>query len=105
MRYALVILFCLMSAGAVRAESAFSAFLETLWPRAQQIGVSRKVFDAGLRGLEPDLTLPDLDIPGRPASPPPGQADFVQTPGQYLRESSFDRLAARAKLTGKRTPL
>ena len=97
MRYALVILLCLMSAGAVRAEPAFSAFLETLWPRAQQIGVSRKVFDAGLRGLEPDLTLPDLDIPGRPASSPAGQAEFVQTPGQYLRESSFDRLASRGR--------
>lgn len=80
-----------------RADSAFNAFLETLWPRAQQIGVSRVVFDAGVRGLEPDLTLPDLDIPGRPASPPPGQAEFVQTPGQYLRETSFDRLAARGR--------
>jgi lytic murein transglycosylase len=80
-----------------RSDQAFSAFLESLWPRAQQFGVSRPVFDVATRGLEPDLTLPDLDIPGRPEKAPPGQAEFVQTPSQYLRESSFDRLAARGR--------
>ncbi len=95
MRYALVILVCLTFVDAARADQAFNVFLESLWPRAQQIGVSRAVFDSAIRGLKPDLMLPDLDIPGRPATPPPGQAEFVQTPGQYLRESSFDRLAAR----------
>ncbi|MGZ9060275.1 MAG: lytic murein transglycosylase, partial [Burkholderiaceae bacterium] len=80
-----------------RADAAFNAFLEQLWPRAQQIGISRSVFEAATRGLEPDLTLPDLDIPGRPEKAPPGQAEFVQTPGQYLREASFDRLATRGK--------
>jgi lytic murein transglycosylase len=80
-----------------RADAAFTAFLEQLWPRAQQFGISRSVFDAATRGLEPDLTLPDLDIPGRPEKAPPGQAEFVQTPGQYLREASFDRLAARGR--------
>ena len=97
MRYALVIFLCLMFSGTARADAAFSAFLETLWPRAQQMGVSRAVFEASTRGLEPDLSLPDLDIPGRPQKPPPGQAEFVQTPSQYLRESSFDRLAARGR--------
>lgn len=101
MRYVLVILLGLTFADAARADPTFSAFLETLWPRAQQMGVSRAMFDAGIRGLEPDLTLPDLDIPGRPASPPPGQAEFVQTPGQYLRESSFDRLASRGRDLGQ----
>lgn len=80
-----------------RADAAFNAFLESLWPRAQQMGVSRAVFDASTRGLEPDLSLPDLELPGRPQKPPPGQAEFVQTPSQYLRESSFDRLAARGR--------
>jgi lytic murein transglycosylase len=80
-----------------RADAAFTAFLEQLWPRAQQFGISRSVFDAATRGLEPDLTLPDLDIPGRPEKAPPGQAEFVQTPGQYLREASLDRLAARGR--------
>lgn len=86
-----------LSANQVRADSNFDRFLESQWPAARELGVSRATFDAATRGLEPDLSLPDLAIPGRPASPPPGQAEFVQTPGQYLREPTFDRLAARGK--------
>ena len=87
----------LLAPNQARADSAFNAFLESLWPRAHQFGISRPIFDAAIHGLEPDLTLPDLDIPGRPQKPPPGQAEFVQTPSQYLREKSFDRLAARGR--------
>ncbi|MEX0590772.1 MAG: lytic murein transglycosylase, partial [Xanthobacteraceae bacterium] len=47
------------------AQSSFEQFIQSLWPQAQQLGVSRKTFDAAMRGLEPDLSLPDLDIPGR----------------------------------------
>ena len=93
----IVLIVALIAPNQSRADAAFTAFLEQLWPRAQQVGVSRSVFDAAIRGLEPDLTLPDLDIPGRPQKAPPGQAEFVQTPGQYLREASFDRLAARGR--------
>ena len=74
-----------------------SQFLETVWPAAQQLGVSRATFDAATRGLEPDLTLQDLAIPGRPEQPTSGQAEFVLTPSQYLKESSFDRLAAEGR--------
>ncbi|MGB7033897.1 MAG: lytic murein transglycosylase, partial [Xanthobacteraceae bacterium] len=42
------------------ADAAFTAFLQTLWPQAASLGVSRATFDAATRGLEPDLTLPDL---------------------------------------------
>src|SRR5262249_17887088 len=49
------------------------------------------------RGLEPDLSLPDLVVPGRPERAPPGQPEFVQTPADYLKESSFDRLAREAR--------
>lgn len=97
MRYALAILACLTLAGAARADQAFDAFLQSTWPAAQALGVSRNVFDKATRGLEPDLSLPDIAIPGRPEKAPPGQAEFVQTPGQYLREPTFDRLAARGK--------
>ena len=79
------------------ADAGFDRFLESLWPRAQQLGVSRATFEAATRGLEPDYSLPDLAIPGRPEKPPPGQPEFVQTPGQYLREKTFDRLAARGQ--------
>ncbi|HEV2956357.1 MAG TPA: lytic murein transglycosylase [Xanthobacteraceae bacterium] len=80
-----------------RADEAFQQFLQSLWPEVQKIGIARATFDAATRGLEPDLTLPDLDVPGRPERPPPGQPEFVQTPAGYLRESSFERLAARGR--------
>jgi len=76
------------------ADSAFQSFLQSTWPDAQKLGVSRATFDTAIRGLEPDLTLPGLAIPGRPEKQPQ-QAEFVQTPGQYLRESNFARLAAQ----------
>jgi lytic murein transglycosylase len=68
-----------------------------LWPEAQARGVTRPVFDQATRGLEPDLTLPDLVIPGRPQRASPGQAEFVLTPADYLKESSFDRLSAHGR--------
>ena len=81
---------------AYAGDAAFDAFLRSTWPDAQALGVSRAVFDAAVRGLEPDLSLPDLDIPGR-ISPPPAQPEFVQTPSQYLREAAFQNLAAQGQ--------
>lgn len=86
----------IFGANHARADSAFNRFLESQWPPAQALGVSRATFDAAVRGLKPDLSLPDLEIPGR-ADKPPAQPEFVQTPAQYLRESSFDRLAAHGR--------
>ena len=51
------------------ADPAFQVWLQSLWPQAQQLGVSRTTFDAVTRGLEPDLTLPELVLPGRPEKP------------------------------------
>jgi len=79
------------------AEPAFQRWLESLWPQAQAMGISRKTFDSAIRGVEPDLTLPDLEVPGRPGRPPPGQAEFVQTPADYIKEANIARLAAQAK--------
>ena len=56
--------------------------------------VSRATFDAETRGLEPDYKLPDLILPGRPATGAPSQAEFVQVPADYLKEASIARLAA-----------
>ena len=50
-----------------------------------------------MQGIEPDLKLPDLDLPGRKGEPPRGQAEFVQTPGDYIREGTIARLAERGK--------
>jgi lytic murein transglycosylase len=79
------------------ADDAFAAWLQTLWPQAQALGVSRATFDAATRGLEPDLTLPDLVLPGQPEKPPPGQAEFVETPADYLKEPALNRLAAQGR--------
>ncbi len=79
------------------ADTAFTAFLQSLWPQAQALGVTRVTFDAATRGLEPDLTLPDLVLPGRPQKPPPGQAEFVETPADYLKEPVIERLAAQGR--------
>ncbi len=76
-----------------RADAAFQAWLQSVWPAAQQFGISRATFDLATRGLEPDLSLPDLVLPGRPEKTQPGQPEFVQTPADYLKESTFERLA------------
>lgn len=74
------------------ADAAFQEWVQSLWPEAQSLGVTRATFDGATKGLEPDLSLPDLAVPGR-VQTPPGQPEFVQTPADYLKESSFDRLA------------
>jgi lytic murein transglycosylase len=78
------------------AAETFPQFLQSTWPDAQKLGVSRATFDAAIKGLQPDLTLPDLEIPGR-TEKSPSQPEFVLTPSQYLKESTFQRLAAQGK--------
>jgi lytic murein transglycosylase len=83
----------LRTAPAAAADPAFTQWVGALWPAAQSMGISRATFDLATRGLEPDLTLPDLDLPGKPGVQTPGQAEFVQTPADYIREASIARLA------------
>jgi lytic murein transglycosylase len=90
------LLVSILIAPAARADSAFQNFLQSLWPEAQKLGVSRATFDSTTRGLEPDLSLPDLALPGRPEKQPQ-QPEFVQTPADYVREMAIARLAARGK--------
>ena len=80
-----------------RAEAAFQAFLQSLWPQAQALGVSRATFDRATHGLEPDLSLPDLVLPNRPEKPQKGQAEFVLTPADYLKEPMIAGLAAQGR--------
>src|SRR5215468_159039 len=88
------------------ADAAFERWLASLWPEAQAMGVSRTTFEAATRGLEPDFSLPDLAIPGRPEAPQPGQPEFVRTPADYLRETTISRLAAKgAKLHDQYRPV
>jgi lytic murein transglycosylase len=78
---------------AFAADAAFTQFIASLWPEAQAQGVSRATFDAETRGLEPDYKLPDLILPGRPATGAPSQAEFVQVPADYIKEASIAKLA------------
>ena len=96
MRLFLAIIAALPAASSFAADSAFQQWLAQQWPAAQALGVSRATFDSATRGLEPDLSLTDLAIPGQ-TEKAPRQPEFVQTPSQYLRESSFDRLATRGR--------
>lgn len=79
------------------ADAGFTAFVASVWPEARQAGVSRKTFDDVTRGLEPDYKLPDLALPGRPATGAPSQAEFVQVPADYVKEASIARLAAEGQ--------
>ena len=92
---AVLALMCL-SASVARADPAFDSFLQSTRADAQKLGVSRSTFDAAIKNLEPDLSLPDLLIPGKPDTAPP-QAEFVLTPSQYLKESTFTRLTAKGR--------
>jgi lytic murein transglycosylase len=90
---------------ACAADAAFAQFIASLWPEAQAAGVSRGAFDSETRGLEPDYKLPDLILPGRPATGAPAQAEFVQVPADYIREASIARLAAEGqRLMGQYRP-
>lgn len=79
------------------ADAAFTQFIASLWPEAQAAGVSREAFERETRGLEPDYKLPDLILPGRPATGAPSQAEFVQVPADYVKEGTIARLAGEGQ--------
>src|SRR5262249_38376073 len=89
----------LVSTNEASADVSFQQWLASLWPGAQGLGVARPTFETATRGLEPDFSLPDLTVPGRPEVPQRGQAEFVQAPADYLKETTISRLATEgAKL-------
>src|SRR3984893_10602842 len=85
------------SPAAFLADPAFTQLIASLGPEAEAAGVSRATFDAETRGLEPDYKLPDLILPGRPATGAPSQAEFVQLPADYLKEASIARLSTEGQ--------
>jgi lytic murein transglycosylase len=89
--------FLLRFAPADASDAGFAHFIASLWPEAQKAGVSRATFEAQTRGLEPDYKLPDLILPGRPPTGAPSQAEFVQVPADYLKETTITRLAAQGQ--------
>src|SRR6201991_1063345 len=79
------------------ADAGFTPIIASLWPEAKEAGVSRATFEAETRGLEPDYKLPDLILPGRPATGAPSQAEFVQVPADYVKEASIAALATEGQ--------
>jgi lytic murein transglycosylase len=97
--FALSVLVALCGAAprARAADAGFTRFVESVWPDAQKAGVTRASFEAQTRGLEPDYKLPDLLLPGRPATGAPSQAEFVQVPAAYVKETTIARLAGEGR--------
>jgi lytic murein transglycosylase len=97
----LAVLLIVAAGPSARGADAFRDFLAQLWPEAQAMGISRATFDAALSGVEPDLSLPDLSLPGK--NEVKGQAEFTKTPAAYLNPGYLTRLSeqGRALLLGQ----
>ena len=80
-----------------KSNEDFRAFIQSLWPDAKAVGVSRKVFDTAFVGVEPDYTIPDLDIPGRPKVDNSGQAEFTKTAADYLSKPYLESLGVQGR--------
>ena len=57
-------------------------------------GIRASTYDYVTRGLNPDFSLPDLDIPSKKQ---PEQPEFVRTPEQYLSEKTLANLAEQGR--------
>jgi lytic murein transglycosylase len=90
-------------------ETRFAAWLAALWPDAQSAGVSRASFDANLKGLKlnwslPHLVLPDPAAPGGPPLPaalkeaaqPQHQPEF-DVPEGYFKDGTLIGLASQGR--------
>jgi lytic murein transglycosylase len=86
---------------------SFAAWLESLWPDAEAAGVSRKTFEANLKGVRLDWSLPQI-VPPDPAYPegpalpaalkpkPRHQAEF-DIPELYFSKGALNSLAATGR--------
>ncbi|MBN9012907.1 MAG: lytic murein transglycosylase, partial [Rhizobiales bacterium] len=93
----MLVAFCMATPQARATDAGFTRFIESVWPDAHKAGVTRATFEAQTRGLEPDYKLPDLLLPGRPATGAPSQAEFVQVPAAYVKETTIARLAGEGR--------
>jgi len=90
-------------------EQRFGEWLESLWPQAEAAWVSRETFDANVKGLKlnwtlPHLVLPDPAAPGGPALPPalaqaqvPKHQPEFDAPAGYFNANAMKSLAATGR--------
>ena len=90
---ALTLLVALVGSATAQSQASFRKFLEELWPEAKAFGIRRTTYDAALKGVDLDTTLPDLVLPGKEQTEPRGQAEFTRTPSEYLNTTQLARLA------------
>lgn len=76
-----------------RADAGFRAFLSSLWPDAQQRGVSRATFDRALRGIAPDDEVLRLTK---------NQPEYNRPIGDYLKNRLTSGLLAGGKRNAER---
>ncbi len=95
----MVLVLSLLAFAPVSAQSppTFRAWLQAFWPEAEKAGITRPTFDRAFAGVEPDLSLPDLVLPGKTEPRPGGQAEFSRTPEQYINRDQIIRLAEQGR--------
>jgi lytic murein transglycosylase len=94
-------------------EKRFGEWLQSLWPDAKAAGVSRATFEAQIKGLQlnwslPQLVFPDPAAPDGPPLPqalaaankPKQQAEFG-APAAYFDAGSLNRLADTGRAKSK----
>ncbi|MGB3502654.1 MAG: lytic murein transglycosylase [Mesorhizobium sp.] len=83
-------------AAAQSVNDQFRTWLERdLWPEAKKQGVSRGTFDAAFNGVQPNLKLPDLVLPGQKPKTPAmqHQAEFG-SPANYFAEKTIGAVSS-----------
>lgn len=86
-------------ASSASLEKGFRAFLEAdIWPAAKAAKVPRATFDEAFRGVHPNLTLPDLVLPGQSGrvEENTAQTEF-RSPAGYFNEKKIAALALRGR--------
>jgi lytic murein transglycosylase len=91
-------------ASAARVDDLFRAWLQDdLWPEARAKGITRQTFDAAFAGVEPNLELPDLVMPGEKPKTPKlqHQAEFG-SPADYFAEKVMAAVTAGGRARAAR---
>jgi len=93
-----------LAASKAEVETLYGRWLEQdLWPEARSKGVSRRTFDATLKGSFLNWKLPDLAPPGfpKPKQRDQSQAEF-RSPGAYFAQDRLQGLAATGRALSKK---